>query len=132
MQTVAILFAALTIEFWLEAVIAKIYYHSQQSFFWIFKRHHFSWWRYFIFFGIPFITVLGFIFRYDRSLSAVLIAFAVVGTALEWAVGYTYHNVMGTKLWTYHRYSIGSYTSWLAMPMWVIAGVLFWSLTRLF
>ncbi len=132
MQTVAILFAALTIEFWLEAVIAKLYYRSQQSWFWLFKRHHFSWWRYFIFFGIPFITILGFVLRYDHSLFKVLIVFSIIGTGLEWLVGYAYHNVMGSRLWTYHRYDITSYTSWLAMPIWGFGGVLFWAISRVF
>jgi len=62
----------------------------------------------------------------------VFLIFAGVGTALEWLVGFSFHMVMGQRLWTYYKYNINTYTSLLSIPLWGIAGVFFYLLVKYF
>ncbi len=63
----------------------------------------------------------------------VLFLFAVscvVGFLMEFSLGLLYHKTLKHRLWSYDRYNVGGYTSWLTIPMWGVAGVLFWLLGR--
>src|SRR3989344_4498855 len=86
-----------------------------------YKEHHFTFGKNFFFF---FFFLLSCFF-----LSAFLIC-AAVGTFLEWLVGFSYYQVVGERLWTYHRYAIKKYTSFLSIPIWGLAGVFIWLLSR--
>ena len=57
-------------------------------------------------------------------------ASAIVGFFLEFGLGLAYHKTLNRRLWTYSRYSVGGYTSWLTLPMWGVAGVAFWILSN--
>jgi uncharacterized membrane protein len=56
----------------------------------------------------------------------VFLFFAVIGTFMEWLIGFAYENVVGKILWTYDKFNINGYTSYLSIPLWGIAGVVFW------
>jgi len=70
--------------------------------------------------------------RTGSQLLLVCLSFALVGTFLEWLIGFFYHKIVGQKLWTYHRYSLSGYTSLLSIPLWGLAGALFWLLAKIF
>src|SRR3989344_5279347 len=82
-----------------------------------YKEHHFTFGKYLFLLLFPTIASLLILNREGWSLIRVFIAFAVLGTALEWFVDFGYHKIIGQRLWTYHRYSIGKYTSFLSMPL---------------
>lgn len=97
------------------------------------KTYHFNTGRY-IYYLITPVTALTFAFIATTSIKLlyVFFVFSLLGTFLEWLAGFAYHMIVGQKLWTYHRYSIGGYTSLLSMPLWGIGGVLFWLLVQIF
>ena len=128
---VSILLVVVVGEFFLEAWVARRYSQSRSVWARIFKKQHFSWWRYTLFFGVPLVTVATvlFSFKYEHSALAMFVWFAVVCTFMEWLVGFTYHRVVGKRLWTYDKFNIGGYTSWLSVPIWGILGLVMWFLT---
>lgn len=98
-----------------------------------FKTYHYSFGRYFYYLIIPFSAVaFALIATSDINLLLVFFTFSLLGTALEWLAGFAYQMIVGQKLWTYHRHSIGGYTSFLSVPLWGIGGVLFWLLVQIF
>ena len=126
MKTVLILFFIVVVEFLLEAYIAKKYYKTKGWLYNIIKKHHFSFIKYLIFFGVPFATVMFVVLEYNSDALPVFLLFAVIGTFMEWLIGFAYENVMGKRLWTYNKFNINKYTSYLSIPLWGIAGVVFW------
>ena len=90
---------------------------------------HFKFSRYLFLLSIPIISV--FIFTYILGFSVIkwFIIFAFLGTFLEYCMGYSYYTVVGKNLWTYNKYSIKGYTSYLAIPMWGLCGVLLYLLS---
>ena len=55
---------------------------------------------------------------------------AVVGTVLEYGVGVVFQKIFHRNLWTYERFSIGGHTSYLSIPIWGVAGIVFWLLAK--
>lgn len=55
---------------------------------------------------------------------------AIVGLLLEYILGLAYHKTLNKRLWTYDRLSLHGYTSFLAIPMWGVAGTVFWLLSN--
>ena len=132
MKTLLILFSIIILEFLLESYCAQKYYHTKNIFYRLFKVHHFSIGRYVVYYGIPFVTIFAWIStHYHPSYVIAFLVFGTVGTILEWFLGYAYHKVVGTRLWTYHQYSISGYTSLLSIPLWSLGGFFFWSLSNL-
>jgi len=123
MTKTALLLLIITAEFLLESYFARKYDKHK----W-FKVHHFSLLKYLIFFGIPFATILLYSWQYQKNIIYAFLTFAVIGTFLEWIIGYAYNAVEGKRLWTYHSFNINKYTSWLSIPLWGLAGMLFWIL----
>lgn len=90
------------------------------------KRHAKFTWRHYLFYvSFPLSVSAFIIYSYDNRLALVFVGSMVLGTVFEWLLGYYYHDIVGQKLWTYKKYAISGYTSWLAMPLWGFAGVLF-------
>ncbi len=97
-----------------------------------YKKYHYSFARYLIFLSVPLISTV-FITRFvGASILNIFLIFAFLGTFLEWLVGFSFHMVMGQKLWTYSKYNINTYTSFLSIPLWGIAGVFFYLLAKYF
>lgn len=111
----------------LEVIISQFHYiYTKKDF----KKYHFSLARYFFLMLFPLIAVLVSTFQVGTTLIRAFLIFALVGTLLEWFVGFSYHMVLGQRLWTYYRYNIGTYTSLLSIPLWGLAGVVFWLLAK--
>jgi Putative ABC-transporter type IV len=96
------------------------------------KEHHFSFAKYLLLILFPLIACGIILVKEGGDLVSIFIAFSVLGTALEWFVAFGYHQIMGQRLWTYHRYSITKYTSFLSIPFWGTAGILAWLIIGLF
>lgn len=89
----------------------------------------FRWREYIAFIIIP-IVVIALMGLKDPRIPLLYGLSMLVGALFELVMGFLYHRILGHRLWTYHRHSIGGYTSWLAVPMWGIAGVVFWFLAK--
>ena len=126
--TLIIFTAALFGGLLLDVLITKLHYLLAKSHY---KEHHFKFRKYIWFIIFPLITVLLFSYITDWTLFGIFIAFALIGTIGELFTGWAYHQVMGQRLWTYHRYSIGKYTSFLSIPLWGFAGIFVWLLAKL-
>ena len=79
-------------------------------------------------------TIVVFIEAYliDIRILTLYLASAMLGFVLEFFLGFAYHQVLNRKLWVYdsQAYAVGGYTSWLTLPMWGVAGVIFWTLAK--
>jgi len=95
------------------------------------KKYHYSFSRYLFYLTFPVLAIVFSYFYASPTIVFVFIAFAAVGTFSELIAGFTYHMVVGQRLWTYHRYSINGYTSLFSVPLWGCVGVLFWFLTKI-
>ena len=96
------------------------------------KKYHFSFSRYFFLLLFPLIAAALVALQVGPTLFKIFIAFALVGTFFEWLIGFSYHMVVGQRLWTYHRLGLNGYTSILSIPLWGLAGALFYLLTKIF
>ena len=90
--------------------------------------HSFRLPNYLLILALPTLAVLILAVLVDIRVVWVYVASALLGTAGEYSFGRMYHVMMGVRLWKYWKYSIGGYTSWLVMPLWGCAGVLFYVL----
>lgn len=108
----------------------------KKLYFLVFNKHtkvnHFSWGKYFYFITVPFLASFYFFSKFTSGFLVLFFSFLILGTFAEWLVGFVYNKVTGQRLWTYHKYHIGHYTSLLSMPIWGLAGVLFWFFIRIF
>lgn len=111
----------------LESVAVKSYYLITKTHY---KEHHFSWGKYLFLLSFPLFATGYAIFREGSSLINVFIIFSFVGTLLELLIGLAYHKIVGQRLWTYHKYTLSEYTSLLSIPLWGLAGVLFWLMVK--
>ncbi|MFZ6034668.1 MAG: putative ABC transporter permease [Patescibacteria group bacterium] len=96
------------------------------------KHYHFSYSRYLFLLLFPLVATFVTLGQNGNTLSKVFISFALLGTFLEWLIGFSYHMVVGQRLWTYHRLSLNGYTSVLSIPLWGLAGALFYLLGKTF
>lgn len=96
------------------------------------RKDHFSYGRYFFLFLFPFIGLFYLTRINGVSILHIFSVFLLLGAMLEWFVGFSYHMIVGQRLWTYHRFSLNGYTSWLTIPIWGLGGVFFWLLAKLF
>lgn len=113
----------------LEVIIAKVYLKLTNK---RLKVNHHSFGRYIFLLIFPMLAVFIVIMRDGLAPLKVFLAFSLVGTFLEWLIGFSYHQVVGPRLWTYHKFSIKGYTSLLSIPLWGMGGVLFWLLAKAF
>ena len=98
-----------------------------------FKTYHYSFGRYLYYLITPTTATLYAIFSTgEPELLFIFFVFSLLGTILEWLAGFAYHMIVGQRLWTYHRHSLGGYTSFLSVPLWGVGGVLFWLLVQIF
>jgi uncharacterized membrane protein len=94
------------------------------------ETEKFRWREYFAMLSVP---VLGSMFLahfYGIKVIYYFFLSCVIGTVLEYIIGLAYHKTLNKRLWTYDRYSVHGYTSLLAFPMWGIAGVVFWLVSK--
>lgn len=113
----------------LESMAVKSYYLITKTHY---KEHHFSWGKYLFLLSFPLLATFYAINQEGASLAKVFVIFGFAGTLLELFIGAAYHNIMGQRLWTYHKYTITKYTSFLSLPLWGMSGVLFWLMVKAF
>lgn len=116
-----LLFIVLGVMF--EAILSRFYRKHKKA-----KSSHFTFIRYFYLLLLPLVGTLGTFYIGGFSAIKVFFLFAFLGPLLEWCIGFAYHLIVGQKLWTYHRYSVTGYTSILTIPLWGLAGILFYYL----
>lgn len=112
----------------IEIILSKIYFRSH-------GKHqvvHFKLSRYFFLFLTPFLGVVLMSYIADSSVWKFFFIFMILGTILEYCVGYSYQKVVGQRLWKYNKYSLGGHTSLLAVPLWGLCGVLVYLLVNAF
>lgn len=97
-----------------------------------YKKYHYSFSRYLFLLLFPLLATFFIFSQAGLKLLHVFLVFALAGTILEWLVGFSFHMVVGNRLWTYSRYSINKYTSLLSIPLWGLLGILFWLLAQVF
>ena len=97
-----------------------------------YKEHHFVVGRYVISLMLPFILLFIIYIHLGYSVLNVFLASAILGTFAEWFAGWWFYKIMGIRLWTYHKYAITKYTSFLSIPLWGIAGILLMLIVKLF
>lgn len=107
----------------LEVFISKAHYAFTGK---RFRAYRFSFARYLLILIPPLVAVSYLVVIGDvrESFIKIFLTFAAIGTLLEWLIGFLYRTVVGQRLWSYHRYSIGGYTSFLVIPYWGFVGIL--------
>lgn len=88
--------------------------------------------KYLFLLSMPVMAIAAIGFNDIARVLMVFLSFAAVGTVLEWLIGFSYHAIMGKRLWTYHHLPVHEYTSYLSIPLWGLAGILFWLLAQVF
>ena len=112
-----------------EVLFSKLYYKLTHN---PYKNHHYSFGKYLYFLILPILIILYFTKGSNLNFFAVFVGFALLGTLSEWLIGFFYHKIVGQRLWTYHRYSITSYTSFLSIPIWGFSGLIFYLFIQIF
>lgn len=111
----------------LEALSVKIYLFLTKSHL---RKNHFILGRYLFLLLFPLLSTYLVINMHGWPLFKIFIIFFFLGPILEWCVGYAYYQIVGTRLWTYHKYTYLGHTSLLSAPFWGMAGVLFYLLAQ--
>lgn len=98
----------------------------------LYGRHikKFRWSEYCLLLIVPVASCLGLSYLYGIKVIYLFLLSSIIGFAFEYLFGLTYHKTLNHRLWHYNRFSIGGYTSPLAIPMWGVAGVIFWLLSK--
>jgi len=92
----------------------------------------FTFQRYFYYLSLPILIILYYLRDLGSNIALIVLAFAFFGTLAEWIIGYSYHRIVGSRLWTYHRLALGGYTSLLSFPLWGLAGLIFYLFMQIF
>lgn len=79
----------------------------------------------------PLLSVIILMFFIGIDLLKLFVISMIVGTIFELLLGFVYEKVLNQKLWKYNQFSIKGYTSLLSIPLWGIAGVVFWSIGKI-
>ncbi len=95
------------------------------------KTTKFRWSEYFAIITIPIIFIVFLIAYYDLAILKMFVASAIIGFIAEGFIGFIYDKTLNKRLWTYNRLSVKGYTSYLSIPLWGIAGVVFWFISKL-
>lgn len=111
----------------LELILSKLYYKLTGK---SYKKNHFSFLSYIMFLFFPAFAFFFVAHSLGYSVIKVFIILGAAGTILEWLLGFSYHKIVGQRLWTYHRYTIGGYSSLLSFPLWGFLGLLLWLLAK--
>ncbi len=96
------------------------------------KTYHYTHGRYLYSLLFPSIATFIAFSEVGFSLIYLFLLFCLLGTAAEWFLGLVFHRILGHRMWRYYKYSLGTYTSLLAIPFWGMGGVLFWLVMRVF
>lgn len=96
------------------------------------KTKRFKWSEYISLIFVPVAGSLSLTYFYGKQVIYYFLICSVVGFLLEYIIGLAYHKTLNRRLWTYGRFSVQGYTSLLTFPMWGVAGIVFWLVSRSF
>jgi uncharacterized membrane protein len=94
------------------------------------KTKKFKWSEYFLLISVPVVSSLSFSLIYGVRILYFFVISSIIGFLLEYILGFFYHKTLNRRLWTYGKYNVGGYTSILTFPLWGVAGMLFWVLSK--
>ena len=94
------------------------------------KTKKFRWSEYIALLIIPILCSFSLIYLFGIKIIWLFIASSIIGFMLEYILGLAYHKTLNRRLREYDVSSLGGYTSWLALPIWGAAGVLFWMVSK--
>jgi uncharacterized membrane protein len=119
-------------EIWLGGIFWIVFCLGLLSAYWYGRyTKKFRWSEYVALFIAPFLLLLIYAWYIDTKILEMFLVSAITGFILEYILGWVYHKVMNRRLWYYSKFSLNGYTSLLSIPLWGIAGVLFWFLSVL-
>jgi hypothetical protein len=97
------------------------------------KTKQFRWSEYTAIIIWPLLSVLIFAYYVDTKILILFIISSFVGFISEYTLGLVYHRTLNRRLWYYDdKFSVpGEYTSWLTIPLWGSAGIVFWFLGKI-
>jgi len=95
------------------------------------KTKIFRWSEYIAIIIWPLLAVVGFAIFVDVKMLSLFFVSCAVGFLFEYLVGLVYHRTLNKRLWTYNRLSVQGYTSLLSIPLWGVAGILFWLIGKM-
>ncbi len=95
------------------------------------RTKSFKWSKYFMIIIWPLVSIALLIFMIDWKILSLFIVSMVVGTVFEYFLGFVYEKTLNKRLWKYERMSLHGYTSLLSIPLWGVAGVVFWSIGKI-
>jgi uncharacterized membrane protein len=95
------------------------------------KTKRFQWNEYLALLVVPTLFVIALAYYVDTRILSLFLVSAAVGFLLEYIIGLAYHKTLNRRLWTYQRLSVCGYTSLLSIPIWGVAGVIFWFLSKM-
>jgi uncharacterized membrane protein len=95
------------------------------------KTKKFRWSEYIAIMIWPLLSIAFLAVYVNYKIFYLFVVSMVAGTCFEYLFGLVYEKTLNKKLWKYDRLAISGYTSWLSIPIWGVAGVVFWSLGRI-
>lgn len=95
------------------------------------KTKKFRWSEYLAIIILPLACISFLSYLEGFKILILFILSCFVGFALEYIVGLTYHKTLNERLWKYNRFGFGGYTSFLSLPLWGIAGIVFYFLGKM-
>jgi uncharacterized membrane protein len=111
----------------LEAIALETYLYFTKKHL---RKNYFFYGRYVFLLTFPLLGTLIVINIEGWPLFKIFLSFMAIGPVFEWLVGFFYYHIVGARLWTYHKLSLWGHTSLLAVPLWGMAGILFYLLTQ--
>lgn len=95
------------------------------------KTKIFKWSEYLAIIILPIFCIIALAFIVDFKIFILFGISSLVGSLGEYTLGFVYHKTLNKRLWTYERLSFDGYSSLLITPVWGIAGVVFWLLSKI-
>jgi len=95
------------------------------------KANHFTLVKYLLYIFFPTLGLVYFTYALGIEVLWFYLFSCLLGALGEWIAGYTYHKITGQRLWSYHKFLIGRYTSLLSTPLWGFCALVFWFLGRI-
>jgi uncharacterized membrane protein len=95
------------------------------------RTKKFRWREYIAIIILPIISIFIFAYFIEIKIISFFLISSFLGFIWEYLVGLIYHRIFDERLWTYNRLNIHGYTSLLVIPLWGIAGVLCWFLSKM-
>jgi len=101
---------------------------------WIYGRKTttFRWTEYFAMLAAPFLVFLLHVYIGGHKFLYFFIASALIGWMAELILAFSYHKILNKRLWIYKQFPVfNGYVSWLTLPIWGFAGMLFLKIASL-